>query len=184
MSELVFVSSVQKELAEERRAVRDFVRGDALLRRFFDVFLFEDLPASDRRCEQAGLPEPDFRQDGGQFVQTLWRPRPRRAGERPRSKLGLESRPESGLESGLESEVSAGVLAAMVPEALSRSRIAVAIGHRRISGALNRALRELMARGLVEYTIPEKANSRLQRYRITDAGRACLPQRKGGRKGT
>jgi predicted HTH transcriptional regulator len=24
-------------------------------------------------CAQAGLPAPDFRQDGGQFVQTLWR---------------------------------------------------------------------------------------------------------------
>ena len=24
-------------------------------------------------CREAGLPEPDFRQDGGQFVQTLWR---------------------------------------------------------------------------------------------------------------
>jgi hypothetical protein len=25
-------------------------------------------------CKEAGLPPPDFRQDGGQFVQTLWRP--------------------------------------------------------------------------------------------------------------
>ena len=25
-------------------------------------------------CKEAGLPAPDFRQDGGQFVQTLWRP--------------------------------------------------------------------------------------------------------------
>ena len=53
----IFISSVQKELAEERRAIRDFVRGDALLRRFFDVFLFEDLPASDRRADQVYLDE-------------------------------------------------------------------------------------------------------------------------------
>ncbi len=57
MSEVVFVSSVQKELEAERRAVRDFVRGDALLRRFFDVFLFEDLPASDRRADDVYLDE-------------------------------------------------------------------------------------------------------------------------------
>jgi ATP-dependent DNA helicase RecG len=25
------------------------------------------------RCRKAGLPEPDFRQAGGQFVQTIWR---------------------------------------------------------------------------------------------------------------
>jgi len=42
----LFISSVQKELQQERRAVKDFVQGDALLKRFFDAFLFEDLPAS------------------------------------------------------------------------------------------------------------------------------------------
>ncbi len=55
----IFVSSVQKELAEERRAVKDFVQGDALLRRYFDVFLFEDLPASGRRADEVYLAEVD-----------------------------------------------------------------------------------------------------------------------------
>ena len=44
----IFVSSVQKELAAERAAIRDFIRKDALFRDYFTVFLFEDLPASDR----------------------------------------------------------------------------------------------------------------------------------------
>lgn len=57
MIERIFVSSVQKELAAERRAIRDFVQGDALLRRFFEVFLFEDLPASDRRADEVYLDE-------------------------------------------------------------------------------------------------------------------------------
>jgi predicted HTH transcriptional regulator len=57
MTERLFVSSVQKELADERRAVHDFIHGDALLRRFFDVFLFEDLPASDRRTDDVYLEE-------------------------------------------------------------------------------------------------------------------------------
>ncbi|HXU32092.1 MAG TPA: DUF4062 domain-containing protein [Thermoanaerobaculia bacterium] len=57
MSDLIFVSSVQKELQAERRTLRDFVRGDALLRRFFDVFLFEELPASDRRADDVYLAE-------------------------------------------------------------------------------------------------------------------------------
>jgi len=56
---ILFISSVQKELAAERLAVRDFVRGDPLLRRFFDVFLFEDLPASDRRADEVYLHEVD-----------------------------------------------------------------------------------------------------------------------------
>lgn len=56
---LLFVSSVQKEFAEERAAIRDFIQGDALLRRYFDVFLFEDLPASDRRADNVYLSEVD-----------------------------------------------------------------------------------------------------------------------------
>ncbi len=57
MKSCIFVSSVQKELAAERRAVHDFIEGDALLRRFFDVFLFEDLPASGRRPDELYLAE-------------------------------------------------------------------------------------------------------------------------------
>ncbi len=54
----VFVSSVQKELAEERRAVKAYILGDPLLRRFItDVFLFEDTPASDRQPDNIYLEE-------------------------------------------------------------------------------------------------------------------------------
>jgi len=57
MKECIFISSVQKELSVERIAIRDFVNGDPLLRRFFDVFLFEDIPASDRRTDNVYLDE-------------------------------------------------------------------------------------------------------------------------------
>ena len=56
-SSSLFISSVQKELAEERRAVKAFVEGDPLLRRYFTAFLFEDLPASDRRADDVYLDE-------------------------------------------------------------------------------------------------------------------------------
>jgi ATP-dependent DNA helicase RecG len=32
----LFISSVQREFAPERAALRDYLRGDALLRRFFE----------------------------------------------------------------------------------------------------------------------------------------------------
>ena len=51
----VFLSSVQKEFAAERLALRDFLQGDPLLRRFFEPVLFEDLPASDRRADEVYL---------------------------------------------------------------------------------------------------------------------------------
>ena len=53
----IFISSVQGEFAEERAALRDYVRGDPLIHRFFEVFLFEDAPASDRRPDELYLDE-------------------------------------------------------------------------------------------------------------------------------
>ena len=51
----LFISSVQKELAAERAALRDYLRGDALMRRFFEPFLFEDMPRS-RPARRCGVP--------------------------------------------------------------------------------------------------------------------------------
>ena len=59
MKQSIFISSVQKELAEERRALKSYILGDALLGRFFDVFLFEDMPAADRRADKVYLDQVD-----------------------------------------------------------------------------------------------------------------------------
>ena len=53
----IFISSAQGEFAGERAALRDYVHDDPLIRRFFEVFLFEDAPASDQRPEQLYLDE-------------------------------------------------------------------------------------------------------------------------------
>jgi hypothetical protein len=53
----LFISSVQKELEPERRAIKDFVENDALLKRFFEVFLFEDASAKDRKADDVYLEE-------------------------------------------------------------------------------------------------------------------------------
>jgi predicted HTH transcriptional regulator len=53
----VFVSGVQRELKKERRAVKDFILGNPLLKEYFNVFLFEDLPAKSRSAQQAYLDE-------------------------------------------------------------------------------------------------------------------------------
>ena len=57
MSLRIFISSVQKEFAGERAALRDYLRGDALMRRFFEPFLFEEVPAADRRADEVYLDE-------------------------------------------------------------------------------------------------------------------------------
>jgi ATP-dependent DNA helicase RecG len=53
----VFISSVQKEFAKERTMLRDYLQSDPMLRRFFDVFLFEDIPATDRQADDVYLRE-------------------------------------------------------------------------------------------------------------------------------
>ncbi|MFA5499996.1 MAG: DUF4062 domain-containing protein [Candidatus Omnitrophota bacterium] len=53
----IFVSGVQKELKEERRAVKDFILADPLLSEYFDVFLFEDAPAKSKSAETVYLEE-------------------------------------------------------------------------------------------------------------------------------
>jgi hypothetical protein len=58
----VFISSVQKELTAERRAVKEFILNDPLLSRFIgDVFLFEDIPARDRKPDDIYLVEVEQR---------------------------------------------------------------------------------------------------------------------------
>ena len=51
-------------------------------------------------CAKAGLPSPEFRQDGGQFIQTLWRPKDATegaevaaAGTKPVTKSGPSQNP-------------------------------------------------------------------------------------------
>ena len=53
----IFVSGVQKEFIDERRSIREFIHSDPLLKHFFQVFLFEDLPAADHRPDEVYLDE-------------------------------------------------------------------------------------------------------------------------------
>jgi len=55
----IFVSSVQKELNEEREAIRDYIKTDPLLMIYFEPFLFEHIPATDCEPEELYLSEVD-----------------------------------------------------------------------------------------------------------------------------
>ena len=96
-----------------------------------------------------------------------------RSESRSESECAWRIRPEWKPEWGPES-VCERIMAAICVIPHSRSELAECLGHKSITGALRQALADLMAAGLVEYTIPGKPNSRLQRYRITENVRALF----------
>ena len=53
----LFISSVQREFEVERREIAAYIRQDAVMGRFFEPFLFEELPAKDVSAQQAYLTE-------------------------------------------------------------------------------------------------------------------------------
>ena len=53
----IFISSVQKEFANERRMLSNYLQKDALLGKYFDVFVFENLPAKDNLPEKVYIEE-------------------------------------------------------------------------------------------------------------------------------
>ena len=74
-----------------------------------------------------------------------------------------ESRPESGPESRLATEI----LKALKNGPLGKNEIASIFKHQSISGGLKKQIKQLLNLGLIEMTLPEKQNSRLQKYRLT-----------------
>ena len=110
-----------------------------------------------RRCRDAGLPEPEFTDSSG-FKATIWRGTP-------------TGQPESlPLPESLQSRVI--VLLANGP--MQKSELSKNLGQKAISAQLNAVVRKLLTEQLIEYTIPDKPNSRLQKYRLTNKGRSEL----------
>ncbi|MDR3368602.1 ATP-binding protein [Rhodoferax sp.] len=99
-----------------------------------------------------GLPEPEFEATQGGMAVTVFKATPEIKG-RPQ--------PESGL------TLDAKVLQLLAKAPMSKRDISAALGQEEVSGQLNKVVRTLVTSGLIEVTIPDKINSRLQQYRLT-----------------
>jgi ATP-dependent DNA helicase RecG len=92
---------------------------------------------------------------------------------------GTDSTVRDGAQLGARSEArseaqSDQVLMALSEAPLSAHEIAQSLEMDGKSGAFKRSLKGLLEASLIEYTIPEKPMSRLQKYRLTDAGKKTL----------
>jgi Fic family protein len=70
------------------------------------------------------------------------------------------------------SDIHIAILKALENKSLSRKDIFAAIGLGGDSRSFKRNIEPLLTGGLIEMTVPDKPNSRLQKYRLTDKGRA------------
>ena len=66
------------------------------------------------------------------------------------------------------------ILKALEAGNLARKEIFAAIGLSGDTRSFNRNIAPLLSAGLVEMTIPDKPNSRLQKYRLTTNGKAAI----------
>jgi len=44
------------------------------------------------------------------------------------------------------------------------------------TGAIKRVIKDLLEQTLIEYTLPDKPNSRLQKYRLTEKGKRMIDE--------
>ena len=72
------------------------------------------------------------------------------------------------------SDAQLSVLKALKGKTLSRKEIFTAIGMNGDTRSYKRNIEPLLADSLIEMTVPDKPNSRLQKYRLTDGGHAFI----------
>lgn len=138
------------------------IRNPVIARVFRELKLIEQwgsgIPRIFRETADLGFPEPQIMELGMRmrFVVPLIAP------------IAVQ-RAQSGARSGAQSNT---VLRALSDTPLSAAELMTILGLGTKTGAFKRTIKELLENQLIEYAIPDKPNSRLQKYRLTVKGKA------------
>lgn len=101
------------------------------------------------------------------------------SGTQSGTQSGAQSGAQSGVESGVESAMSLSILELLKDSPLAKSEIAGKLGKAKPTRYLNDLVAKLLRSDLIEYTLPDKPQSRLQKYRLTEKGRTLCEKDEG-----
>ena len=136
-------------------------------------------------CRLAGVRAPQFRQDGGQFVQTLWRPKAVVAAPCDQLRRQLRSAKSSVSQGKAHDEahdeahetiswVERRIMEACLVSSRSTPELLSVLGYAVRTGNFKRGLQRLIAINLLEMSMAGKPRSRNQKYRLSEKGRIWL----------
>ena len=141
------------------------------------------IPKILRAMKENGSPPPEFEFDEDHtyfLVRLPVHPEARPAAEEYETQSALKS----GVESGVESEMAISLLNGLRDSELGKKEMAKMLGKHKPSRYLNELVSKMVSNGLIEFTIPNKPTSRLQKYRLTQKGRTWLDNMRPGRAGS
>jgi len=138
-----------------------------------------------QKCREWGLPEPTYKPDAVDFKTIIWRKSSNVTPVKDVSPVNMKG--VDGLTpfkmKGVEGATPVGVMTvnrfeqimlALREGPLSTIELSQKIGVPDVKNVQRRYAKTLLGDGLIEYTIPDKPNSRLQKYRLTAKGNGLL----------